>query len=73
MIQPNLPVVVVYKLSARDNAKKQMKVFKGTHIDKVNNERTNHIPRGVEILEMGMGAVFIKKWKKKHKIYSITK
>tara|TARA_B100000519_G_C14232936_1_gene433337 strand:+ start:466 stop:687 length:222 start_codon:yes stop_codon:yes gene_type:complete len=73
MIQRNPTVVAVYKLSPRRNAKRFMKVFRGPHIDKINNTRSRDLPRGAEILDLGIGEGFISKWKKKHKIYSITK
>ncbi len=73
MIQRNPTVVAVYKLSPRKKAKKYMKVFRGPHIDKINRIGTRDIPRGAEIVELGCGESFIKKWKAKHKIYSITK
>ena len=50
-----------------------MKVFKNKHVDTINKVNSNFIPRMAEILDLGVGEVFINKWKKKHKITSITK
>ena len=73
LMSNNPTVVAVYKLSQRRNSKRYMKVFRGPHIDKINNVRSRDIPRGAEILDLGVGESFIDKWKKKHKIYTITK
>lgn len=66
-------VVAVYRMSQRKNSKRYMKVFKNKHVDTINKVNSNFIPRMAEILDLGVGEVFINKWKKKHKITSITK
>ena len=66
-------IVAVYKISDRANAKKFMKVFKNTLIDKVLDSRSRAIPKGAKIVDLGVGKDFKKKWKQKHKIYTITK
>jgi len=66
-------IVAVYKTSNRANAKKFMKVFKNTLIDKVLDSRSRAIPKGATIVDLGVGKDFKKKWKQKHKIYTLTK
>ena len=66
-------IVAVYKTSNRANAKKFMKIFKNTLIDKVLDSRSRAIPKGAKIVDLGVGKGFKKKWKQKHKIYTLTK
>ena len=66
-------IVAVYKTSKRANAKKYMKIFKNTLIDKVLDSRSRAIPKGATIVDLGVGKDFKKKWKAKHKIYTLTK
>ena len=66
-------IVAVYKTSDRANAKKFMKIFKNTLIVKVLDSRSRAIPKGAKIVDLGVGKDFKKKWKAKHKIYTLTK
>ena len=66
-------IVAVYKISDRANAKKFMKIFKNTLIDKVIDNKSRSIPKGAKIVDLGVGKDFKKKWKAKHKIYTLTK
>ena len=66
-------IVAVYKISDRANAKKFMKIFKNTLIDKVLDSRSKAIPKGAKLVDLGVGKDFKKKWKAKHKIYTLTK
>ena len=66
-------IVAVYKTSDRANAKKFMKIFKNNLIDKVLDSRSRAIPKGAKIVDLGVGKDFKKKWKAKHKIYTLTK
>ena len=66
-------IVAVYKISDRANAKKFMKIFKNTLIDKVLDSRSRAIPKGAKIVDLGVGKGLKKKWKQKHKIYTLTK
>ena len=53
--------------------KKYMKIFKNTLIDKIIDNRSRAIPKGATIVDLGVGKGFKKLWKKKHKIYTLTK
>ena len=66
-------IVAVYKLSDRANAKKFMKIFKNNLIDKVIDNKSRSIPKGAKIVDLIVGKDFKKKWKDKHKIYTLTK
>ena len=50
-----------------------MKIFKNTLIDKIIDNRSRAIPKGATIVDLGVGKDFKKKWKAKHKIYTLTK
>jgi len=60
---------VVYKTSARKNAKTQLIVFKNTFVDDIidDKKRKPLLPKGSEILDIGVGSGFDKKYKKKYK------
>ena len=66
-------IVAVYKVSKRTNDKKYMKIFKNTLIDKIIDNRSRAIPKGATIVDLEVGKGFKKLWKKKHKIYTLTK
>ena len=63
------PVVMVFKTSNRSNAKTKMKVWRffspgGSHHYLV----LPGVPSNAEILELGVGALFIKKYKSKYNL-----
>ena len=66
----DIPLVVVFKVSKRANAKNRMKVIKHMSIDKFlhSGTRVPGIPHNAEILHIGCGTVFIEKYKKQYKI-----
>jgi len=65
-------VVVVWKKSERAR-KHQMTVFTTASIDQINNNRSKKsvIPVEAPFVELGVGKVFIKKWKKQYKINKV--
>jgi hypothetical protein len=66
--KPN--ITVVYKTSTRKNAKTKLIVFKDTLVDDIINERKRKplLPKEVEILEIGVGKSFEKKYRRKYKL-----
>jgi hypothetical protein len=67
-------LVVVFKNTSRANAKIRMKVYSNKNIDhlieSLNNPRKKMvgIPKTAEILQVGVGTVFIEQYKKKYKL-----
>ena len=64
------PVVVVFKTSNRSNAQTKMKVFRNRNVDEVIDTKTKlpGIPDIAVFLEVGLGEVFIEKYKSKYKL-----
>lgn len=63
-------IYVVYKTSKRKNAKTKMQVFKNKRVDDIINDRKRKplLPKETEIVEIGVGSSFGKKYKKKYKL-----
>ena len=63
------PVVMVFKTSNRSNAKVKMKVWKNENIDYIlTAPKLPGIPDKAEILELGVGASFIEKYRLKYNL-----
>lgn len=63
------PVVMVFKTSNRSNAKTKMKVWRNESIDWIiTQDKLAGVPSNAEILELGVGASFIKKYKSKYNL-----
>lgn len=63
------PVVMVFKTSNRSNAKTKMKVWKNENIDYIlTAPKLPGIPDKAEILELGVGESFIKKYQSKYNL-----
>ena len=64
------PTVLVFKTSNRSNAKTKMKVYKTKNVDEVIDKLEEGTLPGVskkaEILEIGLGKIFIDKYKTKY-------
>lgn len=69
-LNSTIPIVVVYKTSNRKTAKLKLEVFHNTRIDDIldSKKRNPLIPHNCEILEIGVGASFEEKYKKKYKL-----
>lgn len=65
---PNMPVVMVFKTSNRSNAKIKIKVWKNKTIDQILEGDLVGVPQTAEILELGLGTRFIKKYQVKYKL-----
>lgn len=67
-LNEQIPIVVVYE--KRKGGKKYMEVFKHLRIDDIIDakKRKPPIPHNYEILDIGVGEVFIKKYKQKYKL-----
>lgn len=65
-----LPVVVVYKVLFRKRETLHLKVFQGVLVDDVidPNKRRPLIPNDAEIIEIGVGLSFVKRYQLKYKI-----
>ena len=63
------PVVVVHK-GPRKNSKIQLSIFKNIRVDDVidGNKRKPPIPHEHEILDIGVGAFFEKRYRQKYKL-----
>jgi len=68
----NSPTVVVYRKSKR--SKKHYMLVTPKSIDVINNDRARKplIDSKYDILDLGIGHVFIGRWSKKYKIKSIN-
>lgn len=62
------PVVVVFKSSNRKNAKTKMKIFKTRHLDDILTNPIPGISEKAEILEIGVGAKCITRYKKEYNL-----
>ncbi len=63
------PVVMVFKTSNRSNAKTKMKVWRNENIDWIiTQDKLAGVPNTAEILELGVGASFIEKYKSKYNL-----
>jgi len=64
------PVVVVFKTSNRSNAQTKIKVFNNRNVDQIIDPKSKlpGIPETAVWLEVGVGEVFIEKFKSKYKI-----
>ena len=64
-----MPVVMVFKTSNRSNAKTKMKIWNNTNIDYIISANSlPGVPNTAEILELGVGESFIKKWQSKYSL-----
>jgi hypothetical protein len=61
-------VTIVFKTSARSNAKTKMKTLRNKSIDDVLERKIPGIPDSAVILEMGIGPNFEKQWRTKYKL-----
>jgi hypothetical protein len=61
-------VTIVYKTSARANAKTKIKTFRNRTIDDVLERTLPGVPDSAVILEMGIGSGFSDQWKRKYKL-----
>ena len=61
-------VTIVFKTSARSNAKVKMKTLRNKRIDDVLERKIPGIPDNAVILEIGMGELFEQKYKQKYKL-----
>lgn len=66
----DLPLVIIWKVSKRKNAKAKIKIIKHMNIDKFlhTGTRIPGIPQTAEILQIGVGSKFKEKYKKQYKI-----
>ena len=63
------PVVMVFKTSNRSNAKTKMKIWKNENIDYIlTAPKLPGVPDNAEILELGVGESFIKKYQSKYNL-----
>jgi hypothetical protein len=63
------PVVMIFKTSNRSNAKTKMKIWKNENIDYIlTAPKLPGIPDKAEILELGVGESFIKKYQSKYNL-----
>ena len=67
-LNKQIPIVVVYR--KRKNGKVYLEVFEHLRIDDVIDakKRKPPIPHNYEILEIGVGDAFIKRYKQKYKL-----
>ena len=64
-----MPVVMVFKTSNRSNAKTKMKIWNNTNIDYIiTQEKLPGVPEKAEVLELGVGESFIKRWQSKYNL-----
>ena len=68
-LNANPPVVVVHK-GPRKNSKIEIKIFNDIRVDDIidGNKRKPPIPNEHEILEIGVGSIFEKKYREKYKL-----
>tara|TARA_R110000823_G_scaffold44437_1_gene115149 strand:- start:225 stop:446 length:222 start_codon:yes stop_codon:yes gene_type:complete len=67
---PKLPISIVFSTSKNSNAKIKIKTVSNRNIDELIdlNYRISGIPDKAIIKEVGMGEIFIKRYKKKYGI-----
>ena len=67
---PKIPIVIVFATSKNSNAKIKIKSVSNRNIDEIIdlNYRIPGIPEKAIIKEVGMGRIFIERWKKKYGI-----
>jgi|TARA_R110001592_G_scaffold135782_1_gene352271 hypothetical protein len=67
---PKIPIVIVFATSKNSNAKIKIKSVSNRNIDELIdlNYRIPGIPEKAIIKEVGMGSIFIERWKKKYGI-----
>ena len=67
---PKLPISIVFATSKNSNAKIKIKTVSNRNIDELIdlNYRISGIPEKAIIKEVGMGEIFIKRYKKKYGI-----
>ena len=67
---PKIPIVIVFATSKNSNAKIKIKSVSNRNIDKIidMNYRLPGIPEKAIIKEVGMGEIFIERYKKKYGI-----
>ena len=67
---PKIPIVIAFATSNRSNAKNKIKIVRNRSIDDLIN--CNYIIPGISakavIKEVGMGEIFIERYKKKYNI-----
>ena len=67
------PTVLVFKTSNRSNAKTKMKVYKTKNVDEVIDSleegKLPGVPKKAEVLELGLGNSFIKKYKQQYNLW----
>ena len=61
-------VTIVFKTSARSNAKTKMKTLRNKSIDDVLERKIPGIPDNAVILEIAIGELFEEKYKQKYKL-----
>ncbi len=66
------PTVLVFKTSNRSNAKTKMKVYKTKNVDEVIDSleegKLPGVPKKAEVLELGLGNSFVKKYKQQYNL-----
>ena len=67
---PKVPIVIAFATSNRSNAKYKVKVVRNRNIDELIdlNYRIPGIPDIAVIKEVGMGEIFIERYRKKYNI-----
>ena len=67
---PKIPIVIVFATSKNSNAKIKIKSVSNRNIDELIdlNYRISGIPEKAIIKEVGMGSIFIERYKKKYGI-----
>jgi hypothetical protein len=61
-------VTIVFKTSARSNAKTKMKTFRNKTIDEILTKKLPGVPDIAVVVELGIGEGFEEQWKKKYKL-----
>lgn len=67
-LNKQIPIVVTYQ--KRKNGKVYLEVFEDLRVDDITNatKKNPPIPHNYEILDIGVGGVFIERYKKKYKL-----
>ena len=61
-------VTIVFKNSARSNAKTKMKTFRNKNIDDILEKKLPGIPDNAVYLDIGIGSEFEEQYKRKYKL-----